>query len=441
MIRKYMGKIILALIMVLAWQSPALSVEWVFEKIVDTDTRVPGTAVTFLAFTLWPSQDDGNVTFYASYNDSGGDLRSGIYAYVNGDLKVVVDDETQVPGSSDLFKSFDMHPSMDGTSVAFSGSRFPVRDDAFGVYKEVSGSLQAVADSDTPIPEGTGNFKTTPRGGVSMDGGAVAFYGEGNDDQSGVYVEENGVLKKVADETTAIPGGTGNFAAFDGSTAISSMKPGEGIIAFLGRGQDGQEGIYKRVDSALIKVADKNTPIPGGSGNFTEFGASFSISGGNVAFQAIGNDGQDGIFKKVGGVLEKVADTNTPIPEGDGTFADFYKNAVSISGRCVVFTGRDDEDRNGVYTDCFGELRKVIDESDTLDGKSFSGVSAGRESFDDGCIAFKVDFDDRSDGVYLARPARPAPAVVPTTTSWGVFVLGLLSVGAGVWGIRRMKTA
>ena len=425
---KNMGKTIAALWLVLAWQSPALSVEWVFEKVVDTDTLVPGKEVTFLAFTLWPSLDEGNVVFCASYHDSGGTLRSGIYAHVNGALKCVVDEETRLPGSSDVFLSFDMWPSMDGTSVAFTGSNLPVYFHVMGVYKYVSGSLKVVADADTPIPEGTGNFETTPRGGVSADGGVTAFYGEGESGQSGIYVEEGGVLKKVADETTPIPQGTGSFTEFENSTAISRMEPGDEIVAFLGRGQDGQEGIYKRTGSGLCKVADKNTLIPGGSGNFAEFGASFSISGGNVAFWAVDDGGREGIYKKVGGVLVKVADTDTPVPEGSGTFATFFKNAVSIYNRCVVFTAEDSEDRNGVYTDCFGGLRKVIDDDDTLDGKTFFGVSADRESFDDGCIAVKVDFDGGGDGVYLARPA---PAVVPAVDRRG---LALLILFAGVRG-------
>ena len=41
-------------------------------------------------------------------------------------------------------------------------------------------------------------------------------------------------------------------------------------------------------------VADLNTPIPGGSGNFTGFGFSPSLDGGNVAFFGFGSGGQAG---------------------------------------------------------------------------------------------------------------------------------------------------
>lgn len=41
---------------------------------------------------------------------------------------------------------------------------------------------------------------------------------------------------------------------------------------------------------SLIKVVDTNTPIPGGSGNFTVFiyGEPYMVSGSNVALQAGG---------------------------------------------------------------------------------------------------------------------------------------------------------
>ena len=50
----------------------------------------------------------------------------------------------------------------------------------------------------------------------------------------------------------------------------------------------------RAVDFDIVVIADLNTPIPGGSGNFTSFGST-SLDGGNVAFRGLGS-GQDGIL-------------------------------------------------------------------------------------------------------------------------------------------------
>ena len=90
-----------------------------------------------------------------------------------------------------------------------------------------------IADENTPIPGGTGNF--TSFGNPSLDGGNVAFQGFGTS-QIAIYTDIGG-LGVVADESTAIPGGTGNFAA------LFSPSLSEGNVAFSALGT-GQSGIY-----------------------------------------------------------------------------------------------------------------------------------------------------------------------------------------------------
>src|SRR5437762_13409512 len=72
----------------------------------------------------------------------------------------------------------------------------------------------------------------------------------------------------AVDTSTAILGGTGTFSDFPTAPAISY-----GRVAFMGLGAGGQAGLYlKLVPSDPYKVmADLNTPIPGGTGNVTDF--------------------------------------------------------------------------------------------------------------------------------------------------------------------------
>ncbi len=166
---------------------------------------------------------------------------------------------------------------MDNGNVAFSGNGSSQE----GInIKKVGGTLNVVANRNTPIPGGIGNF--TGLGGPSLDNGNVAFGGEGSSLQRGIYTNIGGTLNIVANTNTPIPGSTGNFTGF------SDLSLDNRNVAFSGFGSS-QEGIYiKKVGGTLKLVADLNTPIPGGSGNFSTFRVP-SLDKGNVAF--IGNTG------------------------------------------------------------------------------------------------------------------------------------------------------
>ena len=154
-----------------------------------------------------------------------------------------------------------------------------------------------LADVTTAIPDGTGNFTSFfPQ--LSTHGGEAAVLAAGSGGQQGIYRLSQGPPIKVADLNTAIPEGTGNFTSFPlASPAISS-----GNVAFVGNGSAGQQGVYRGMTGPPIKLADLNTAIPGGSGNFTSFlvqgpPIAPAISGENVAFIAGGSGGQQGVYR------------------------------------------------------------------------------------------------------------------------------------------------
>ena len=119
------------------------------------------------------------------------------------------------------------------------------------------------------------------------------------------------VLTKVVDTSTPIPGGLGNFTYFLYGSPPPYTVNGDNV-AFHAGGESEQDGIYLFKGTTLIKVADTNTPIPGGSENFAYFSTPV-VSGGNVAFWG-SNAEQEGIYLFNGTTLSKVADTNTPNP-------------------------------------------------------------------------------------------------------------------------------
>jgi hypothetical protein len=118
-------------------------------------------------------------------------------------------------------------------------------------------------------------------------------------------------------------------------------------VAFIGSGSGGQQGIYLIGTSPSppqVKIADLNTAIPGGTGNFTGFFGSPAISGNNVAFIGSGSGGQQGVYLSNGSPAPpeiKVADTSTMMP---GTIANFQfftsvSMDMSVVGPDLAFVG------------------------------------------------------------------------------------------------------
>src|SRR5213078_154053 len=101
----------------------------------------------------------------------------------------------------------------------------------------------------------------------------------------------------------------GTFTAFSGSSFD------DGTVAFIGFGASQQEGIYAALaHGSVIRIADRNTPIPGRSSNL--FSGVPSLEGGIVAFSSGGFE-DDGIYAAaLAGALSRIADRNTPIPAG-----------------------------------------------------------------------------------------------------------------------------
>src|SRR5438093_6067301 len=134
---------------------------------------------------------------------------------------------------------------------------------AFGV------SFSTAVDTSTTILGGTGTFTDFPTA-PAINYGNVAFMGLGSGGQVGLYLKlvPSDPYKVMADLNTAIPGGTGNFTDF----AMTDLSLSDASLAFIGAGSGGQLGVYVANPSYPYRVvANLSTLIPGGSGYFTNF--------------------------------------------------------------------------------------------------------------------------------------------------------------------------
>jgi hypothetical protein len=317
------------------------------------------------------------------FSGSGPSGQQGIYAAaIGGSITILADTNTPLPDGTDNFRLFGT-PSLSQGNVAFSGATELVQP-AQGVYfAPLGGSIRTVADRNTLVPDGIGVFRGI--GGVSLDGGNVAF-GHASVGKDRIFVANNGgQITLVADST--------DFGVFNG------LSFSGGIVAFIAR----QNSIFATpVGSLPILVVDVSSfPRPGGGSVF--FGFSPSIDNGVTAFLVQG----DGIYiATLEGSITPVALVGTPIPGGTGTFIAFDADSPSHSDGIVAFRGFGPSGQEGIYASIGGLLTKVIDLSDSLDGKTLTHLFLGYEAVSGNQIAFAAQFANGSRGIYVAQVVK-----------------------------------
>src|SRR5207248_362869 len=232
----------------------------------------------------------------------------------------------------------------------------PAARAAFGV------SFSTAVDTSTTILGGTGTFTDFPTA-PAINYGNIAFMGLGSGGQIGLYLKlsiPGDPYKVMADLNTANPSGTGTFTDF----ALTDLSLSNTSLTFIGSGSGGQLGVYVAIPTDPYRVvANLSTLIPNGSGYFTNFipndpyrHAAPVISGSNVAFLGYGDSGQIGVYvSNPGDPYRVVADLNTPIPGGTGNFTNFVppnpivpRNPI-ISGDVIAFLGFGSGKQEGSY--------------------------------------------------------------------------------------------
>jgi hypothetical protein len=294
--------------------------------IADTDTLQPGASGEFSGFGLqfdYPSLDDGEVVF----NGAGSGGRVGVYRASPGSVSRLVDDTTMFPDAPVALGSFGA-PSSDGRFVT-SASNSPSVPFFAGIYSEVAGMLFSVVDTSTP-------FFNVDQGVVG--GGLYAF--QENDAPLGphaLYVAEQtpqgaGPPELVVHSSDPIPDRDRSFDTL----LFPQLDRGLGDLCFWADdGSLGYEGFFRwsRLGGTVELVADTDTPIPGGSGNFSGFSLYCSINSGEVVFAGRGTGFQEGIYRKLpGAALEKVIDTSDLL-EGAPVFAFDVSREAVVGGR------------------------------------------------------------------------------------------------------------
>ena len=184
----------------------------------------------------------------------------------------------------------------------------------------------------------------------------------------------------MANLATAVPGGTRTFRGFSDLSLITTPIR---LSAFIGSGASGQQGLYlsdvsnPQTPTDPCKVADLTTAIPGGTGTFTGFSA-VSTSLAHTAFLGQGANGQAGIYLAsaltkviaVGDMLEGKVITALHLGrnglDGDrlafaATFADGSQGVYAPSRSALQFPGKLLPSATPRLVSLFGQCQQLLD--------------------------------------------------------------------------------
>jgi hypothetical protein len=332
----------------------------------------------------------------AVFQGYGPEQSHGFYAGSGRALTVMADTNTAIPGGSGNFARLDS-PTFDGSTLAFQG--FDAFNNA-GLYTWRGGELRRIADRQTPVPGGMDTFGGFI--GPVLGGGKVAFRGSSDPApflSFGIYAADADGLTVIADRQTPLPGGTGNFGFF-GEPAIH-----RDTVVFEGIGfNPGERGIYSSTEGSLTTVADLNTSIPGGTAPFLFFGAP-AVRDGLVAFPGFDASFRAGIYKNADGTLANVADSMTPIPFQSSTFGAF--GPPVIDDGVVAFVGLDESfNFGGIYASEGDTLTPIADVDTPAPGGQGNLVGFETPALARGNVAFQGLDATGTQGIYARAGGR-----------------------------------
>ena len=208
---------------------------------------------------------------------------------------------------------------------------------------------------------------------------------------------------QIVSTSTSIPGGAGGQpATFE--YFRSAVIDGDRVV-FSGEGPGNFSGLFLSTGGALQTIATSETPLPDGSGTFGRF-FLMSIDGDTLAFMP-GNvsGGSQGIFRSQGESFVKIVDGSTPVPGDSGLFTGLSE-AVSVDDGRVLFHNWRSPSMAGLYIGDGSGIERFADTLTPPPGRPTPLAHFASPLFDDGNAAFIGYEPDVTGGVYLATPSQ-----------------------------------
>ena len=314
--------------------------------------------------------------------------------------------------------------------MAFTGA--PTSNGGEGVYLSQSGNLSVIADSSTTLPGSTAKLASAyfadSRNNINSERLLFSAFGNGT---NGLYSrEKNGSLIRIADNSMLAPGTNTPFRSF-----VDAQMSGN-QIAFMNNagGNDVGRGAYLSVNGVITTIANGTTQVPETDFLFkTVYEAALSEKRQVIAGRY--SDGKRlryGLYENTSNGLIPLLDPNTLLPP-DANYT-YLPARLLASDDTLAFSvySQTPEGGTGFYEPLFvnrgGITEKLLQRGDTLDGKTVSFFYPLQ--FDSGRLLMQVSFTDNSRG-YFSAQAVPEPGAV----AWLIVV----SMGGAGWKYARKR--
>ncbi len=397
------------------------SQDFVFRKVADTATLIPGKSFAFGAFGD-ASLDNGLVTFWGSgYSQDRTSRQLGIYEgrFLKADetflVEGLVDTDTPLPSGDGHFLNL-WSPSKNGGNLGFlaqgSSGGFT------GLYSKGDADVEAVAVGGQSSFDGGYNTYSIYAPFTDQDATywqsrldttytwQYCYWFSGCRWESRTDTRWQGIYAKLGEQLLSVANSGTISPSIDGTSFRYFYAPASdaGRVAFGASyyNPDGlyRDGIYSRDGAANVRVvADQHTLVPDLGIPFAGFDVySPSVDDGQTAF--VGRfrtpDGafQEGIFAESAGELISFVDTTRPVPGLDASFSHFRNPSVN-RGNLAFWAnffqqspGGKAVQNNGIFLEYNGQVRKVVATGDQLDGKDVSWLSLHKQTLEGSKVVF-----------------------------------------------------
>lgn len=367
---------------VMAWSGAATAQPYRFVNLADTEGSFGSLASAYPAMN-----SEGTVAFHATLDDG----RTGIFtASPSGGV-------TTVAASDGPVDSFWILPTInDSGTVVFEGS-LAAGGGGGGIFADSGGGMQTVIDT-------SGEFQSF-FSAVLNNAGQVAFLAGLDDGRAGAFV---GGLD--AAPTLVAESGTP-----DGPYGLPISFNDLGTVAY-----HASDGIFTVTEDGT------KTQIVGTEDGFSAFDRGWTAinNAGTVAFHAVTDTSEQGVFVSRNGMLSTVVDTS-------GEF-DWFPVAPALNETgTIAFAASLDDGGQGIFTGSDPVADKVVAAGDELFGSAVTSIRFESGLDEKGDIAFSYTLANGISGIAVADLRLPADANDDGIVSLADFLILRANFGSG----------
>ena len=370
-----------------------------FVKIADSLTTIPGASpLKFGSFR--EAFIRGNQVWFGG-GVSGVPFSMGVYNWSNSVITKLVDTNTLAPGSAGRFTNFYGSTFLSNGKVIFDGR---TTGGDTGIYAWTNGSVIKLYDNHSVIPTRSDTF--IGFGWPTVVGNRFAFLGFSALDTNnfltyrGVFLDDNGVLSKLADTNSLLPHVGGYFRGSSSQVGFDGTN-----VSWWAWNETVTDGIFRvSPTTPITNLADILTPNPATSQNFNGFISPPTVYNGRTYL--VGHNANFKttlLYQDLTGPLTVVAKPGDTVPARGIAFDSVGYPAQASSSAGVFFDGSDGGGYYGTYFWDGTNTTKVIDNLDSLDGQTISYVYTADADGDN--LLFYVNFSNGQTALYAMIPA------------------------------------